>query len=412
MKGRGMHFTTTLLHGRAVETYPDHAVLPPIAQVTAFGYDSAEQQERVFAHRAPGYAYTRIGNPTVSAFERRIRELEGGSAAVACASGMAAVSLALLNILSAGDEIVAGTGLYGGTFDLFRDLERFGITVRLAPRMDEESVEPLITPRTKAVYGELIGNPRLDIMDIPRLSKLAHDHGIPLIVDATTATPYLVRPLSLGADIVVHSSSKYINGGGNSISGVIVDGGAFPWDFERFEALRPFARYGPLAYQVRLRTDLWENIGACLSPFNAYMNVVGIETLGLRMQRITENADRLAHALAALPGIRVNYPTLPDHPYHGLCQMELGGRGGGILTFRTGSRQRAFDAMKRLKYAVIASNIGDVRTLVLHPASTLYRNRTEEERSLSGVEDDTVRVSVGIEESEDLIADFTQALTS
>ena len=405
-----MHFNTRLLHG-AASGYLAGATLPPVSQVNAFAYASAEEHEQVFHHQKAGFAYSRIGNPTVAAYERRMNELEGGNGALATASGMAAVALSLLNILGSGDEIVAGSGLYGGTFDLFEDLRLFGIKVTFVRHVCVEELQDVVTERTKAIYCELIGNPGLDVVDVGSVAAFAHARGVPLIVDNTTATPFLANPLSLGADIVVHSGSKYINGGGNAISGVIVDGGRFDWDFDRFPALRRFRQYGKQAYLVRLRTDLWENMGACLSPLNAFLNVVGMETLGIRMERICDNADRLARALVEMEGIRdVNYPTLPGNPYTGLVREELRGLGGGILTFRAGSKERAYRILNALKYVKIVSNIGDVRTLAVHPASTICKNNTEERRLAAGVHEDTVRVSVGIEDIGDLTRDFEQAI--
>ncbi len=405
-----MIFNTRLLHGKAVREYPYHATIPPISQVTAFRFHSAEEQEKVFMHKASGYAYSRVGNPTVAAFEQRMNELEGGNAAIACSSGMSAVALAMLNMLASGDEVIAGSGLYGGTIDLFRDLRKFGIKVKFVKHMTISEIEPLISDRTRLLYAEVIGNPGLDVLDIRAVSDLAHSRGIPLMVDATTATPYLVRPLDWGADIVVHSGSKYINGGGNSISGVIVDGAVFPWDFGKYPALSDFSRYGPLAYTIRLRTDIWENMGCCLSPFHAFMNICGLETLGLRMERICSNARKLAEALSEIPGIQVNYPLLQDNPYRELAIKQFEGKGGGILTFRVGSKEKAFQVMNHLKYVTIASNLGDVRTLAIHPASTLYINSDEESREAAGVYEDTIRISTGIEDPEDLIEDLTEAI--
>lgn len=407
-----MEFNTKLLHGSAVSRYADGATIPSIAQTTAFQYETAEEHESVFLGRKPGFAYTRVGNPTVSAFERRIAEMEGGSRAYACSSGMSAITLALLNMLSSGDEIIAGASLYGGTIDLFRDLRQFGIMTHFVQNMTEEEIAPLISERTKVLFGEVIGNPSLAVMDIRKIADLAHRNGIPLVVDSTTATPYLVNPIELGADLVVHSSSKYINGGGNSVSGVIVDAESFPWNFERFKALAPFKKFGHLAYGVRMATDTRENFGCCLAPFNAFLNVIGMETMGLRMDRICENARSLAESLAGFSKLQVRYLTLPDNPYRELAKRQLRGRGGGIFTFRAGSRQKAFDVMNHLHYAARASNIGDLRTLVIHPASTLYIRSTEEEREQAGVFEDTVRVSVGIEDIDDLIRDFTDAIKS
>lgn len=402
------HFNTKLLHRQAAREYENREILPPVSQVTAFRYGCMEDLERVFQHRSSGYAYTRIGNPTLTAFEQRINELEDGAGAVSCSSGMAAVAAALLAVCGSGDEIIAGSGLYGGTIGLFHDFETLGIRTRFVKDLRE--AEQYITEKTKVIFGELISNPALDVMDVPLVSGIAHRAGIPLFVDATTATPYLAAPLKLGADVVIHSTSKYINGGGNAIGGVIVDGGRFPWDFARHTALAAFRQYGKMAFYVRLKTDLWENLGGCMAPANAFLSSAGLDTLGLRMERICQNADALAHALADIPGIAVNYLTLPHHPYHAYVEKELNGYGGGILSFRAGSRENAFRIINTLKYAMIASNIGDVRTLVLHPASTIYRQAGKAEMEAAGVFEDTVRVSVGIEDGEDLIRDFTEAV--
>lgn len=407
-----MEFNTQLLHGRGVTKSPNGATVPPITQVSAFAYDTAEELEKVFDNKKPGYAYSRIGNPVVDAFERRINDLEGGKGAVACASGMSAITSALLNILSQGDEVIAGSGLFGGTIDLFEDLRAFGITTRFVRHVTVEEIEPLINAKTKVVYGEVIGNPGLDVVDIRGVADLVHSHGIPLMVDSTTATPYLVHPFEFGADIVIHSSSKYINGGGNSISGIIVDSGRFEWDYERYQGLEKYKKYGDFAYVAKLRNDIWRNMGGCLAPMNAYLNILGLDTLGLRMAQICKNAAQLAEWLEEQEGVSVNYPALEQNPYYGLVQRQLGGLGGGILTVRAGSRERAYQLINRLRYAFKATNIGDARTLVIHPASTIYIHNTEEQREAAGVYEDTIRVSVGIEDGKDLIEDFEQAIKS
>lgn len=405
-----MRFNTRLLHGRSITANPNGEILPPIAQVSAFRYESMEDLENVFRHKRMGFAYTRIGNPTIAAFEKKINELEGGFGAVCCSSGMAALTASILTVCSAGDEVIAGHGLYGGTIQLLHDLEKLGIHTVFADPLTAENVQSLITDKTALVFGELIANPSLAVMDVPAIAEVAHAVGIPLFVDATTTTPYVTRPLSLGADVVIHSTSKYLNGGGNAIGGVIVDGGKFPWNANKHPALAEFSGYGKAAFSVRLRTDIWENLGGCQSPFNAFLSYIGTETLGLRMERICSNADRLAKALAEIPGIAVNYLTLNDHPYHSYVESELNGYGGGILTFRAGSKERAFRIINSLQYACIASNIGDVRTLVIHPASTLFLPVPEAEREAAGVYEDTVRVSVGIEDPEDLVEDFSAAV--
>lgn len=405
-------FNTKLLHGRTSRGFPNREILPPVSQVTAFRYESMEELEKVFLHKSMGYAYSRIGNPTVTAFEQRIQELEGGAGAICCSSGMSAITAALLAVCESGDEIIAGNCLYGGTIGLFHDFEKIGIHIVYDPEMTEESIQSLISKRTRAIFGELISNPSLKVLDVPKVSRIAHEAGIPLIVDSTTATPFIARPLRMGADIVIHSTSKYLNGGGNSIGGVIVDGGTFPWNFEKHSALKEFKKYGKMAFSVRLRTDIWENFGGCMTPANAFLSYIGTDTLGLRMERICKNADRLAHALDHLEGIQVSYLTLPSHPCYEEAKSLLNGFGGGILSFRAGSKERAFRIINSLKYVCIASNIGDVRTLVIHPASTLYIQADKDEMEAAGVYDDTVRVSVGIEDIEDLVDDFTKAVVN
>lgn len=403
-----MEFNTALLHTAFKGDKATGATLTPIYQSSAFAQETPEQLEKIFNNKAPGFSYSRISNPTVASFEARIAALEGGIAAVACSSGMASVTLSLLNILSSGDEIIAGSGLFGGTIDLLGDLEAFGIKTRFVNHISANSIEPLINENTKAVFAELIGNPALDIVDIKSVAKLTREKNIPLIIDSTTATPYLINPIKYGADIVVHSTSKYINGGGNSVSGIIVDSGNFIWDSERYPTLSEYTKYGKLAFTAKLRNGLWRNVGACLSPMNAFMNSVGLETLGLRMERLCDNAKELAEFLSDIDGIYVNYPTL--NKYKELAEEQFGGKGGAIITLRAGSKQRAFDIINNLKIPLIATNIGDVRSLVIHPASTIYAHASEEQRENAGVYNDTIRVSVGIEDIKDLKQDFYSAI--
>lgn len=407
-----MKFNTALLHGAFSGERHTGSTHMPIYQVSAFAHESAELLEKIFNNKAPGFAYTRIGNPTISAFEKRIANLEGGIDAVACSSGMAAVAMALLNILQSGNEIIASTGLFGGTIDLFSDLAVFGITTRYVNDVIPSEIEPLINKNTKVVFTELIGNPKLDVVDIEAVSKITKRYNIPLIVDSTPATPALIRPLEHGADIVVHSSSKYINGSGNAISGIIVDGGKFAWNFEKYPVLSKYAFTGKLAYTTRLRQDTWRNFGACLAPGNAYLNSIGMETLGLRMEKLCANALALAKSLEENSAItHVNYPGLKSSPYKENADRELHrGMAGAILTIRAGSKKRAFSLINNLKYALIATNIGDTRTLVIHPASTIYAHSSDEQKRNAGVCDDLIRISVGIEDIEDIVDDFAQAI--
>ena len=405
-----MKFNTALLHQQFDSDTQNGATIPPIYQVSAFAQSSAEQLEKVFNNKAAGFAYTRISNPTVDAFERRVASMEKGIGAVACSSGMAAVTMALLNILEAGDEVIAGSGLFGGTIDLFGDLKAFGITTHFVESVTAEAVAPLLNEKTKVVFTELIGNPKLDVVDLKKVSALVHEHGVPLIIDSTTATPYLLHTFDFGADVIVHSSSKYINGGGNSISGVIIDSGNFHWNPERYHSFAEYKKYGKFAYLAKLRNGIWRNFGSCLAPMNAFMNTVGLETLGLRMERICSNAKQLAEYLESRDDVTVNYPALKSSPYYDLVQTQFGGKGGAILTLRAGSKEKAFKLINALKYAVNATNIGDVRTLVIHPASTIYTHSSEHQKASAGVYDDSIRISVGIEDINDLIADFAQAI--
>lgn len=406
-----MKFNTLLLHGGVVRGEKNGATLPPIYQSSAFEQDSAEKLEKIFENKAPGYCYTRVGNPTVTAFEARITQLEGGISTIACASGMAALTYAFLNILQSGDEIVSSASLYGGTIDLFRDLEAFGITTRYVENNNWKQIEEAINDKTKVIFAETIGNPRLDVTDIGRLAELAHSHGIPLVIDNTVATAFLVRPLSLGADIVVNSSSKYINGSSNSISGVLTDGGKFKWNAEKHPGMKDYIKYGPMAYTAKLRNGLFRNIGACLSPQNAFLNQIGLETLGLRLERECSNAAELARWIKdTYKDIIVNYPGIPDNPYYDIASKQFNGYYGAILTIRVGSRERAFKVINELKLAYKLSNIGDTRTLVIHPSSTISIHSDQKQKEDAGVFDDLIRISVGIEDVEDLKEDFAQAL--
>lgn len=405
-----MKFNTALLHGNFDGDAVTGATVTPIYQVSAFSHGTPEQLEKVFNNKAPGYAYSRISNPTVDSFEKRIASLEHGIGAIACSSGMAAVTMSLLNILSSGDEIITGSGLFGGTIDLFEDLKAFGITARFVKRVCTEEIEPLINENTKAIFAELIGNPAIDIVDIESVASLAHKHGIPLIIDSTTATPCLIHPIDHGADIVVHSSSKYINGSGNAISGIIIDSGNFKWDASRYEFINTYKKYGKFAYLAKLRNGIWRNVGCCLAPMNAFLNTIGLETMGLRMERLCYNAYHLAQYLDSFEGIEANYPLLPKNPYSALAEKYFDGRGGAILTIRTGSKERAFKLMNNLKIPIVATNIGDVRMLVIHPASTIYAHSNEEQKFNAGVYEDTIRISIGIEDIEDLKEDFKQAI--
>ena len=407
-----MRFNTSLLHA-GVTKETNGSTLPPVYQTSAFEQESAADLEKIFENKAPGYCYTRVANPTITAFENRITKLEGGIASVACASGMAALMNTFLNILSSGDELISSASLYGGTIDLFHDLEAFGITTRYVENNNWQQIEDSINEHTRLIFAETIGNPCLDVTDIEKLAEIAHAHDIPLVVDNTTSTAYLIQVLKHGADIVVNSSSKYINGSSDAISGILVCGKGLKWDPDRYPGLAPYRKFGPFAYIAKLRNGLFRNTGACLAPQNAFLNNLGLETLGLRMQRQCDNALELARFLQSLGGdIEVNYPGLEESPYHEIAKKQFRNGYGAIVTVRTGSKEKAFSIINSLKIPLIISNIGDTKTLVIHPESTIAAHISDEEKLQSGVFEDLIRISVGIEDIEDLKEDFKQAIES
>jgi O-acetylhomoserine (thiol)-lyase len=422
-------FETISVHGGYSPEATTKSVAVPIYQTVAYAFDSAQHGADLFDLKVPGNIYTRIMNPTQDVLEQRVAALEGGIAALALASGQAAVTYAIQTIAEAGDNIVASSALYGGTYNLFaHTLPQFGIQVRFADYRKPESFAPLIDERTKAVFVESLGNPQGNITDIAAVAKVAHGHGVPLIVDNTVPTPYLSRPIAHGADIVVHSLTKYLGGHGTSIGGAIVDSGKFPWAQHkaRFRRLNePDVSYhgvvytealGPAAYIGRARVVPLRNTGAALSPFNAFLILQGIETLALRMDRISDNALTIARRLASHPKVGwVNYAGLEDHPDHALVGKYLSGRASGLLTFGLKGpagqgRERGARFLDALRLFTRLVNIGDVRSLATHPASTTHRQLSVEELAAAGVSEDTVRLSIGIEHIDDLLADLDRAL--
>ncbi len=418
---------TIAVHGGYKPDPTTRAVAVPIYQTVAYAFDSTQHGADLFDLKVEGNIYTRIMNPTTDVLEKRVAALEGGIGALAVASGQAAVTYAIQTIAEAGDNIVSASALYGGTFNLFaHTLPQFGIQTRFADYKDPESFGKLIDERTKAVFVESIGNPLGNITDIEAVAKIAHAHGVPLIVDNTVATPHLLRPIEHGADIVVHSLTKYLGGHGNSIGGAIVDSGKFPWaeHKERFRRLNePDVSYhgvvytealGPAAFIGRARVVPLRNTGAALSPFNAFLILQGIETFTLRMERIIQNTLAVAKYLQQHPKVaRVNYAGLPDHPEHALAQKYLGGHGSGLFTFELrGGLEAGAAFLDALQLFLRLVNIGDTRSLATHPASTTHRQLSPEELAKAGVSKDTVRLSIGIEHVDDLIADLEQALAA
>jgi O-acetylhomoserine (thiol)-lyase len=401
------------------------AAAVPIYQTTSYAFDDTQHGADLFDLKVAGNIYTRIMNPTQDVLEKRVAALEGGIGALALASGQAAITYSIQTIAEAGDNIVSAATLYGGTYNLFaHTFPQIGIQARFADYREPASFEKLIDARTKAVYVESIGNPLGNITDIEAIAKIAHRHGIPLIVDNTVPTPYLLRPFEFGADIVVHSLTKYLGGHGTSIGGIIVDSGKFPWaeHKEKFRRLNePDVSYhgvvytealGAAAYIGRARVVPLRNMGAAISPFNAFLILQGIETFTLRMDRITENARKVAEFLKGHKKVKwVNYAGLPDHRDHALAKKYLGGKPSGILTFGVeggiAGGTRFQDALQLFTRLV---NIGDAKSLACHPASTTHRQLNAEELAKAGVTEDTVRLSVGIEHIDDLLADLEQAL--
>ena len=404
------------------------AVVPPIYQTVAYAFDSAQHGADLFDLKVAGNIYTRIMNPTQSVLEERVAALEGGIAALALASGQAAITYAIQTIAEAGDNIVSSSALYGGTYNLFaHTFPQFGIETRFADYKNPASFEPLIDAKTKAVYVESLGNPQGNITDIAAIAAIAHKHGVPLIVDNTVPSPYLWRPIEHGADIVVQSLTKYLGGHGNSIGGAIIDSGKFPWAEHkaRFKRLNePDVSYhgvvytealGPAAFIGRARVVPLRNTGAAISPFNAFLILQGIETLALRMDRISDNALAVAQHLKKHPKVKwVNYAGLPDHPDHALVKKYLrDGKASGLLTFGVdGGREGGARFLDALQLFTRLVNIGDVRSLATHPASTTHRQLNPEELAKSGVTEDTVRLCVGIEHIDDLRADLDQSLVA
>ncbi len=424
-----MKLETIAVHGGYTPDPTTKAVAVPIYQTVAYAFDNTQHGADLFDLKVAGNIYSRIMNPTNGVLEARVAALEGGIGALAVASGMSAIAYAIQTITEAGDNIISASTLYGGTYNLFaHTFPQMGIEVRFADYRDPASFGKLIDARTKAIYCESIGNPLGNITDIAALAKVAHDHGVPLIVDNTVPSPYLCRPFEHGADIVVHSLTKYLGGHGTSIGGAVVDSGKFPWAEHkaRFKRLNePDVSYhgvvytealGPAAYIGRCRVVPLRNMGAALSPMNAFQILQGIETLALRMDRICENAVKVAtHLQKHAKVASVNYAGLPDHPDHALVKKIMGGRASGIISFTLkGEKGREAGArfQDALKLFTRLVNIGDAKSLACHPASTTHRQLNPQELAKAGVSEGMVRLSVGIEHIDDLLEDLEQALAA
>ena len=419
-------FATIALHAGQEDPDPTtRARAVPIYQTTSYVFDNDEHAADLFGLRAFGNIYTRIMNPTQDVFEKRVAALEGGVGALATASGQAAEFLALINLAGAGDDIVSSTSLYGGTYNLFsQTLPRLGINVHFVDGANPENFRRAITPRTRAIYAETIGNPRLDTLDIRAVADVAHEAGVPLVIDNTLPSPYLVNPIKHGADIVVHSATKFIGGHGTSIGGIIVDGGSFDWAASgkfpgfvdpdpSYHGVRYVEAFGPAAYIIKARVQLLRDLGPAISPLNSWLFLQGLETLGIRLERHSDNALRVAQFLAGHPAVEwVLYPGLSNHPSHDLARKyHRPGYFGAIVGFGIkGGLQAGRRFINDVELFSLLANVGDAKSLVIHPASTTHSQLSEEEQRATGVTPDFVRLSVGIEHIDDILADLDQAL--
>lgn len=407
-------FNTKALHAGNMQKYSHGATTVPIFGTASYEFDSAEEIEGAFAGTNPGYTYSRISNPTVTAFEQRIAALEGGIGAVGCASGMAALNTVFAALLKSGDEIAAGSGLFGGTLSYFREnLTRFNVKTSFFDPTDAACLKSVISDKTKVVFLESLGNPSLSVPDFEGIQKICGERNLPLIVDNTLPSPALFQPRAVGAAIVVHSVTKFLTGNGSAIGGVFVDTGEYDWSkYPDSDVRNSYDKFGSAhALLAFVRKTILTNSGGCMSPFNAYLHLIGVESLGLRMERHCSNALELAEMLSDSPSVSdVNYPGLPASPWYPRANAFFQGKGGGLVTVRLSSKESSRIFLNRLKIAKNVANLGDAKTLVIHPASTIYRNCTPAEKGESGVTDELIRISVGIEDFVDLKRDFLEAL--
>ncbi|WP_019849704.1 homocysteine synthase [Desulfitobacterium sp. PCE1] len=424
MSGRKLKFDTLQVHAGQTADPTTGSRAVPIYQTTSYVFDNAEHAANLFGLKESGNIYTRIMNPTTDVFEQRIAALEGGVGALAVASGSAAITYAILNIAGVGDEIVTASTLYGGTYNLFSaTFPKFGLKAVFVNPDDPENFRKAITEKTKALYIETIGNPGINLIDIEAVAQIAHENGVPLIVDNTFGTPYLIRPIEFGADIVVHSATKFIGGHGTSIGGVIVDSGKFDWagsgrfpgltePDESYHGLNYAEALGPVAYITKARVQLLRDTGAALSPFNAFLFLQGLETLSLRVEKHVANTKKIVDFLSSHPHVAwVNYPSLKDNQYYELAQKYLPKGAGSIFTFGIkGGVEAGKKFIDSLEIFSLLANVADAKSLVIHPASTTHAQLSEEGLIAAGVTPDMVRLSIGIEDADDLIDDLDQAL--
>ncbi|MFH1615968.1 MAG: aminotransferase class I/II-fold pyridoxal phosphate-dependent enzyme [Planctomycetota bacterium] len=407
-----MKADTLAIHGGFSGDRETGATAVPICQSVSYAYRSAQELADVFDGKVPGYIYTRIANPTTTVLEARLTQLEDGIGCIATSSGMAAIASVVMGLVKAGDQIIAAAGIFGGTVSLFENtLGRFGVKTVLVDAADTNNFARVINDKTKLIFVETIGNPRMDVPDIPAIAEISRKANIPLVVDNTVTTPVLFRPGSFGADIVVHSTSKFINGHGTAIGGAIIDTGNYNWRKGIIEDIKKLSeKAGQLAFLSHLRNLIYRDLGGCPAPMNSFLMLQGLETLPCRMVRHCENAHKLAQYLQNQPKITwVNYPGLIGRKYYERVKKLFNSQGGGLLTFGLGTKERAFKFIDSLKLAKNLANLGDAKTLVIHPASTIFHEFSSAEKEKMGVPADMIRVSIGIEDFEDIKADFEQA---
>ncbi|MEW6265749.1 MAG: aminotransferase class I/II-fold pyridoxal phosphate-dependent enzyme [Thermodesulfobacteriota bacterium] len=414
-QNKSLRFNTRVIHaGQAAEKWQG-ATLPPVYQTASHWHATAENLSQTFAGKTSDHIYMRLTNPTNRAIEEKLTQLEGGLGAIVTASGMAAITNACLALLRAGDEFVSGNSLFMSTYILFTNVFRkYNLTARLVESTDAAAVEAAINDRTRFLYLETIGNPKMDVPDLARMAEIAHGHGLPLLVDNTLATPYLCRPIELGADVVLHSTTKYLSGHGDAVGGAIIDGGRFPWDRSpRFPDFKPFLdRKGPLAFLDKAWREHHINFGTTQSPWHSYLTALGLDTLAVRMERHMSNALAAARFLAGRSEVKwINYPGLERHPHRTLAEAQFGGLGfGGLMAFGLEDQETCFRFINSLKLVYHLANLGDCKSLVIHPYSSQYISFDEPTKAALSITPDLIRLSVGIEAVEDIIEDLEEAL--
>ncbi|MFZ5946487.1 MAG: O-acetylhomoserine aminocarboxypropyltransferase/cysteine synthase family protein [Stygiobacter sp.] len=408
-----MEIETKAIHSGFAQEDKFGATSFPIYGSAAFAYNTAEDLSEVFEGKKFGYVYSRISNPTVTAFEHRMNALEEGIGAIAGASGMSAIATVIFTLTEYGDEIISSESLFGGTYLFFKEvLNKYGVKVHYVNINDISNWEKLINNKIKLIFLESISNPKLEIPDLKAISKIAHEHNIPVVIDNTVSTPYLWRAKYFGADIIVHSTTKYISGNGTTIGGILIDTGNYDWKKSIVGKIKEMSsKAGNFAFLATARSKIYQNLGFAPSPFSAFLNLIGIETLPLRMEKHCENSLKLAEFLRSNKNVvEVNYPGLKENQYNKIGKEQFNNKFSGLLTFSLQSKDDCFKLINNLKLAKNLANIGDTRTLVIHPDSTIYLNCSQEEKKSAGVNDKMIRVSVGLENINDLIEDFKQAL--